>query len=43
LATIVLLLGLFPEPLLAFAREGAKGLLDPAHYIASTGLAAVAR
>jgi multicomponent Na+:H+ antiporter subunit D len=43
LALIVLLLGLFPEPLLAFAREGAKGLLDPSHYIAAAGLAEVAR
>jgi multicomponent Na+:H+ antiporter subunit D len=43
LAVIVLLLGLFPEPLLGFAREGAKGLLDPAHYIAATGLAEAAR
>jgi multicomponent Na+:H+ antiporter subunit D len=38
LAAIVLLLGLFPEPLLAFARAGASGLLDPSHYIAAAGL-----
>lgn len=43
LAAIVLLLGLFPEPLLALAREGARGLLDPAPYIAATGLAEAAR
>lgn len=43
LAAIVLLLGLYPEPLLAFAREGARGLLDPASYIAATGLAEAAR
>jgi len=39
LAVVVLLLGLFPEPLLSFAREGARGLLDPSHYIAVTALA----
>jgi multicomponent Na+:H+ antiporter subunit D len=38
LALIVLLLGLFPEPLLALAREGAQGLLDPMSYIGATGL-----
>ena len=43
LTLLVLLLGLFPEPLLAFARDGARGLLDPAHYIAATGLAEAAR
>ena len=43
LAVIVLLLGLFPEPLLAFARAGAKGLLDPSHYIAAAGLVEAAR
>jgi len=43
LAAIVLLLGLFPEPLLALAREGARGLLDPARYIAATGLAEAVR
>jgi len=43
LALIVLLLGLFPETLLGFAREGARGLLDPLQYIAATGLAEAAR
>jgi len=38
LVLIVLLLGLLPEPLLAFARAGALGLLDPAAYLAATGL-----
>lgn len=38
LAVIVLLLGLLPEPLLAFARAGAMGLLDPSPYIAAAGL-----
>jgi multicomponent Na+:H+ antiporter subunit D len=42
LTLLVLALGLFPEPLLAFARAGAKGLLEPAGYIAATGLAEVA-
>jgi multicomponent Na+:H+ antiporter subunit D len=42
LTLLVLGLGLFPEPLLAFARAGARGLLDPASYIAATGLAQVA-
>ncbi len=42
LAAVVLLLGLFPEPLLGFAREGATGLLDPAQFIAATGLAEAA-
>lgn len=37
LAAIVLAMGLFPEPLLALAREGAQGLLDPARYVAATG------
>ena len=39
LAAVVVLLGLFPEPLLAMAREGARGLLDPTPYIAATSLA----
>jgi len=43
LAAIVLLLGLFPDPLLAFARAGAAGLLDPAQYIAAAGLLEVSR
>jgi multicomponent Na+:H+ antiporter subunit D len=43
LAAIVLVLGLFPEPLLAFAREGALGLLDPSNYVAATGLAEASR
>jgi multicomponent Na+:H+ antiporter subunit D len=43
LTLLVLLLGLFPEPLLAFARAGAQGLLNPAPYIAATGLAEVVR
>jgi multicomponent Na+:H+ antiporter subunit D len=43
LTLLVLLLGLFPEPLLAFAREGARGLLDPAQYVAATGLAEAVR
>jgi multicomponent Na+:H+ antiporter subunit D len=43
LVAIVLLLGLFPEPLLAFARDGARGLLDPSHYVAATGLAEAAQ
>ena len=43
LTAIVLLLGLFPEPLLALAREGAQGLLDPARYIAATGLVEAGR
>jgi multicomponent Na+:H+ antiporter subunit D len=42
LTLAVLGLGLFPEPLLAFAREGAKALLDPGQYVAATGLAEVA-
>ena len=42
LAAIVLALGLFPELLLGFAREGAEGLLDPARYVAATGLAEAA-
>ncbi len=42
LTLVVLLLGLFPEPLLGFAREGARGLLEPANYIAVTGLAEAA-
>jgi multicomponent Na+:H+ antiporter subunit D len=40
LALVVLLLGLLPEPLLRFARDGAAGLLDPARYVAATGVEA---
>jgi multicomponent Na+:H+ antiporter subunit D len=43
LAMIVLLLGLFPEPLLSFARQGAEGLIDPQDYIAATGITEAAR
>jgi multicomponent Na+:H+ antiporter subunit D len=39
LTIVVLLLGLWPEPLLGFGTEAAKGLLDPADYVAATGLA----
>jgi multicomponent Na+:H+ antiporter subunit D len=38
LTLVVLLLGLWPEPLLGFGREAAVGLLRPANYIAATGL-----
>jgi len=43
LALFVLVLGLVPEPLLGFARDGARGLLDPSGYIAATGLPEVVR
>jgi multicomponent Na+:H+ antiporter subunit D len=42
LTAVVIGLGLWPEPLLWFGREAAAGLLDPAHYVAATGLADVA-
>lgn len=42
LTLVVLLLGLWPEPLLGFGKEAAAGLLRPADYVAATGLAGVA-
>lgn len=41
LTAAVVLLGLWPEPLLAFGKEAAAGLLDPARYVLATGLAEV--
>lgn len=41
LTVVVVVLGLWPEPLLGFGREAAAGLLDPANYVAATGLAEV--
>ncbi|MBK8085929.1 MAG: Na+/H+ antiporter subunit D [Devosia sp.] len=38
LTGLVAALGLVPEPLMAFGRLAAAGLLDPAAYIAATGL-----
>ena len=38
---LVLGLGLFPEPLMAFGKAAAATLLDPSAYIAATGLAEV--
>ena len=38
LAVAVVLLGLFPDALLAFGRAGADGLLRPAAYVEATGL-----
>jgi multicomponent Na+:H+ antiporter subunit D len=38
LTAVVLVLGLWPEPLLGFARAAAAALLHPADYIAATGL-----
>lgn len=38
LTLVVLLLGLWPEPLLGFGKEAATGLLRPLNYIAATGL-----
>ena len=38
---LVLALGLFPEPLMAFGKLAAAALLDPSAYIAATGLAEV--
>lgn len=42
LTLVVLLLGLWPEPLLGFGKEVAAGLLRPANYVAATGLAGAA-
>ncbi len=42
LTAIVVLLGLFPEPLMLFGREAARNLMNPDAYIAATGLAEVA-
>lgn len=42
LTFVVLLLGLWPEPLLGFSREAAAGLLQPGNYVAATGLAGAA-
>ncbi len=39
LTLAVLLLGLWPDPLLGFGKAAAGGLLQPAGYIAATGLA----
>ncbi|MDB5542430.1 MAG: Na(+) antiporter subunit, partial [Devosia sp.] len=38
LTLVVLLLGLWPEPLLGFGKDAAAGLLRPADYVAATGL-----
>jgi len=38
LTLVVLLLGLWPEPLLGFGKEAAAGLLRPANYVVATGL-----
>lgn len=38
LTLVVLLLGLWPEPLLGFGKEAAAGLLRPLNYVAATGL-----
>lgn len=35
LSAITIALGVFPEPLAALSAEGAKGLIDPAAYVAS--------
>ncbi len=39
LTFVVLVLGLWPEPLLAFGKAAAAALMQPADYIAATGLA----
>ena len=41
MTALVLALGLFPEPLMAFGKQAAAALVDPAAYIAATGLAEV--
>ncbi len=42
LAVALLGLGLWPEPVVGFGMAAARGLLEPASYIAATGLAGVA-
>ena len=42
LTAIVVLLGLFPEPLMLFGREAARSLMLPDAYVNATGLAEVA-
>lgn len=42
LTLVVLLLGLWPEPLLGFGKDAAAGLLRPANYVVATGLAGAA-
>jgi multicomponent Na+:H+ antiporter subunit D len=41
MTALVLALGLFPEPLMAFGKQAAAALIDPSAYIAATGLAEV--
>jgi multicomponent Na+:H+ antiporter subunit D len=41
MTVLVLALGLYPEPLMAFGKAAAAALLDPSAYIAATGLAEV--
>lgn len=38
LTLVVLLLGLWPEPLLGFGKDAAAGLLRPLNYVVATGL-----
>jgi multicomponent Na+:H+ antiporter subunit D len=42
LTAVVVVLGVWPEPLMAFGRHAAAGLLQPAGYVLATGLAEVA-
>lgn len=42
LTLLVLVLGLWPEPLLGFGKQAAAGLLHPANYVVATGLAGAA-
>ncbi len=41
LTLVAVLLGSGREPLLGFGKDAAAGLLDPADYVAATGLAEV--
>jgi hypothetical protein len=42
LGTVVVAMGLFPDPLLAFGAAAAQSLLQPDAYVHATGLAEAA-